>query len=663
MATEQNVNFTLVSTTDGNKSMMVTDDANADTDVVGTGTYRGKMPMENSLHQKVQDSLLFTMHVPNLLFSLLLDNIVIETDDLENTIPKFPQIPRPPIIRRFRGALTFLDISGFTALSQKLDVESLKSHINNYFSKMISVVDEYGGDVMKFAGDALYIVWPAGSNTSISTAVNKAVSAALRACELCNHHEIIINKPSGQEITYLNVHAGVTYGTMAVCDVGCDNEGTNGHGHRHHNISSSLSSLPVVKNNAYSRWETLILGHPLTAVAVCESQATSGEVVCCQGVYNLLRGQEEPNYDCQAYLPVTSEKAQHGHGLPLPSDISVAPKTDGQEEAQEEHIGDVVFHRREHGTYRVRYEGGRSSREASLTAPSFIRDVNNDSISSATIDEGGGDVLVDVLQDNCKVSFFMHIIMRIKHKWPSIPRPAMLALKRYIMSSIKAHIHDAARDSMVVDVTSVRQAAEKGDNEKRDMQHMKKGSPMSVVDQALMVSGEVRKVTALFINIKLDVELWFPGKNTTSCSPEIDAVNEPGASGGRVQKGDRLDEDNPNTVPSLPTSHLKQVVGNIGLAELTPFLTLTAEEQKADQTLLSTLQVLPFPLLPSLVLLSLSLSLSTLTVFSLHTTRIGRDGHCRHVSGRARRSNASIHSRRQGYGLHWYFWAEGLGHR
>eukprot|EP01042_Synura_sphagnicola_P019887 gene19887-25196_t len=35
-----------------------------------------------------------------------------------------------PSIQRFHGAVLFVDISGFTALSQKLDVESRKNHIN-----------------------------------------------------------------------------------------------------------------------------------------------------------------------------------------------------------------------------------------------------------------------------------------------------------------------------------------------------------------------------------------------------------------------------------------------------------------------------------------------------------------------------------------------------
>ena len=39
-------------------------------------------------------------------------------------------------------------------------VESLKQHINRYFSQLISVIEQHGGDVVKFAGDAILVVWP-----------------------------------------------------------------------------------------------------------------------------------------------------------------------------------------------------------------------------------------------------------------------------------------------------------------------------------------------------------------------------------------------------------------------------------------------------------------------------------------------------------------------
>lgn len=71
-----------------------------------------------------------------------------------------------PSIQRFHGSLLFVDISGFTALSLRLSVEELKNHINDYFTKMLDIVDKHGGDVIKFAGDALFIIWESVNNTS-----------------------------------------------------------------------------------------------------------------------------------------------------------------------------------------------------------------------------------------------------------------------------------------------------------------------------------------------------------------------------------------------------------------------------------------------------------------------------------------------------------------
>ena len=54
------------------------------------------------------------------------------------------------------------DISGFTALSnelsganQSIGVDQLQKIINRYFAVMVEKVGEFGGDVIKFAGDAL----------------------------------------------------------------------------------------------------------------------------------------------------------------------------------------------------------------------------------------------------------------------------------------------------------------------------------------------------------------------------------------------------------------------------------------------------------------------------------------------------------------------------
>ena len=64
-----------------------------------------------------------------------------------------------PSIERFHGAMLFVDISGFTALSQRLNVDELRIHINGYFKKILDLVFKFSGEVIKFAGDALFIIW------------------------------------------------------------------------------------------------------------------------------------------------------------------------------------------------------------------------------------------------------------------------------------------------------------------------------------------------------------------------------------------------------------------------------------------------------------------------------------------------------------------------
>lgn len=64
------------------------------------------------------------------------------------------------------GAVSFVDISGFTKLSEFLvrregrgGAELLNKFISGYFLKLIEVVFEFGGDILKFAGDAMLVVW------------------------------------------------------------------------------------------------------------------------------------------------------------------------------------------------------------------------------------------------------------------------------------------------------------------------------------------------------------------------------------------------------------------------------------------------------------------------------------------------------------------------
>ena len=60
----------------------------------------------------------------------------------------------------------FADISGFTNLSEACAKsgfrgnENLAFCINRYLECMIKSLQKYGGDIIKFVGDAMIIMWP-----------------------------------------------------------------------------------------------------------------------------------------------------------------------------------------------------------------------------------------------------------------------------------------------------------------------------------------------------------------------------------------------------------------------------------------------------------------------------------------------------------------------
>jgi hypothetical protein len=77
----------------------------------------------------------------------------------------------PPENEQYHACVLFADISGFTPLAEKLakmgsrGVEQLTAYLNEYFGQMINLIHNHGGDIVKFAGDALLAIWPTNNGT------------------------------------------------------------------------------------------------------------------------------------------------------------------------------------------------------------------------------------------------------------------------------------------------------------------------------------------------------------------------------------------------------------------------------------------------------------------------------------------------------------------
>ena len=69
--------------------------------------------------------------------------------------------PQPSETRETRKTVTvvFCDVTGSTALGERLDPESLRSVMARYFEAMRGVIEHYGGTVEKFIGDAVMAVF------------------------------------------------------------------------------------------------------------------------------------------------------------------------------------------------------------------------------------------------------------------------------------------------------------------------------------------------------------------------------------------------------------------------------------------------------------------------------------------------------------------------
>ena len=82
-------------------------------------------------------------------------------------------------------AVMFADISGFTNLSEACAKKGMRGNedlafcINRYLECMIKSLQKFGGDIIKFVGDAMIIMWPeidgtfANLNTSLALAESR----------------------------------------------------------------------------------------------------------------------------------------------------------------------------------------------------------------------------------------------------------------------------------------------------------------------------------------------------------------------------------------------------------------------------------------------------------------------------------------------------------
>lgn len=189
-----------------------------------------------------------------------------------------------------RGALLFADVSGFTALTERLaargpaGIELLVRRLNGYFGSLIDVILAYGGDVLKFAGDALVVVFNEAEGQE-----HKAVLRAA-ACSLAIQKAVAAERESEDGLV-LSLKVAVAVGKLACAFLG----GVRG------------------------RWEMVVYGPPLLDAGNAAGKCEPGAVVLSASAWTQIASEAvaEPLGDGVMRLRQTQREPERAP-LPLP---------------------------------------------------------------------------------------------------------------------------------------------------------------------------------------------------------------------------------------------------------------------------------------------------------------------------------------------------------
>jgi class 3 adenylate cyclase len=124
--------------------------------------------------------------------------------------------------KMLNGCLLFSDVSGFTALSERLaalgpkGAEHLTEVINRYFTEMIDILSRSNGTLLKFAGDATLVFFPEQENGEHTQWAARAALRMMRAMQK------FTDLPTPLGAVTITMKIGLSAGTFLAASVGSE---------------------------------------------------------------------------------------------------------------------------------------------------------------------------------------------------------------------------------------------------------------------------------------------------------------------------------------------------------------------------------------------------------------------------------------------------------
>ena len=174
----------------------------------------------------------------------------------------------PRIEERRLITILFADISGFTALSFKLDPEEVRDVVNICFEFLNSVIIKHGGTIHKYEGDLVIALF--GLPGAYEDDPERAIKASLDMMNLLPKINKTLSKKSKTK-TEIGLHIGINSGTVFVGEVG-----------------------------SAEKMEYTVVGEPVNLASRLKDAAKSGEILVSEPVFRASRYL----FEYKAYPPV-----------------------------------------------------------------------------------------------------------------------------------------------------------------------------------------------------------------------------------------------------------------------------------------------------------------------------------------------------------------------
>ena len=238
-------------------------------------------------------------------------------DEVETAKPKLHTESQ-----RKRVSVLFSDMSGYTALSERLDPEEIRDIMNQIFDEIARVVVNYEGFVEKFIGDAVMAIF--GVPKSREDDAIRAVRVAREIHRIVETMNAELKTLTGQPLC---MHSGISSGLVVTGDLDLDT-GSHGVLGATVNLASRLSNLarpgeilvspethrliaPYFKMEALPQTDIKGIAQPIVPYRVLEESAVQSrfEASKTKGLTEFAGRQEE-----LAVLYACLNRAAAGHG-------------------------------------------------------------------------------------------------------------------------------------------------------------------------------------------------------------------------------------------------------------------------------------------------------------------------------------------------------------